>query len=400
MLLRVRHLSRLSMIAATAALLATMASAQEATWRVGKSSGEVWFGSVAAQQVSLTTDAALPTGETIRTGKNGRVLLTRGEETILLGPNSEIALPAETKDGKTTILQRAGSILLEVEKKNVPHFEVMTPYLAAVVKGTQFSVSVDERGANVDVTRGQVEVADYKSGQYAIVLPGQAANVARGISGLSLTGSGSFNAIQRGDPRIPPVKLVPVPKGGFAGPTGPSPQLQERQAGSSSVNTPTVNGGAGDQARASATKITAPLGEVRMNVHAVTGGLARDASPPPSAKTNAAKDTVWSPSQSKSSGAPTVTSGRSTANSAGNAGGNGNGGSGAGITGSGNGGITAGGLGGPPAAAHDTGRKTKIGHQDDDNDRRPGRGPNDDDRGPGKGPKGHGPDNGRGPGRR
>ena len=83
-------------------------------------------------------------GDTIRTGRNGRVLLVRGEETILISPNSVIGLPTEKKDGlATTILQQAGSILLEVEKRNVKHFEVETPYLAAVVKGTQFRVSVN-----------------------------------------------------------------------------------------------------------------------------------------------------------------------------------------------------------------------------------------------------------------
>ena len=72
------------------------------------------------------------------------MLLVRGEETILISPNSVIGVPAEKKDGmSTTIVQQAGSILLEVEKRNVKHFEVETPYLAAVVKGTQFSVTVD-----------------------------------------------------------------------------------------------------------------------------------------------------------------------------------------------------------------------------------------------------------------
>ena len=71
------------------------------------------------------------------TGGNGRVLLIRGQETILVAPNSVISVPAEKKDGmQTTILQQAGSIVLEVEKQNVQHFEVETPYLAAVVKGT------------------------------------------------------------------------------------------------------------------------------------------------------------------------------------------------------------------------------------------------------------------------
>jgi hypothetical protein len=67
----------------------------------------------------------------IRTGRNGRVLLERGEETILVAPNSVIGLPLEKKDGQsTTIVQQAGSILLEVEKRNVKHFEVEPPLIS------------------------------------------------------------------------------------------------------------------------------------------------------------------------------------------------------------------------------------------------------------------------------
>jgi FecR protein len=73
------------------------------------------------------------------------VLLVRGEETILISPNSVIGMPAAPKDGlSTTIIQQAGEILLEVEKRNVKHFEIETPFFAAVVKGTQFRVSVDK----------------------------------------------------------------------------------------------------------------------------------------------------------------------------------------------------------------------------------------------------------------
>ena len=107
--------------------------------RSAKSSGDVWMTSTGAQPVSLGKDEVLKPGDNIRTGRNGRVLLVRGEETILISPNSVIGLPAEKKEGlSTTIVQQAGSILLEVEKRNVKHFEVETPYLAAVVKGTQF----------------------------------------------------------------------------------------------------------------------------------------------------------------------------------------------------------------------------------------------------------------------
>ena len=195
-------------------------AADDGVWSVSKSSGEVWLATTGAQQVSLTPEGTLKPGDTIRTGRNGRVLLVRGEETILISPNSVVGLPAEKKDGlSTTIIQQAGSILLEVEKRNVKHFEVETPYLAAVVKGTQFSVTVGAGSTKVGVLRGQVEVSDFKTGQIAQVMPGQAATVfEHGKSGLSLSGAGTLNPIEQGKPRAPTIERVPVPKSGLSAP--------------------------------------------------------------------------------------------------------------------------------------------------------------------------------------
>ena len=178
-------------------------AAEGGIWSVSKSSGEVWISSGDVQQASLKADEQLKPGDTIRTGRNGRVLLVRGEESILIAPNSVIGLPAAAKDGlSTTITQQAGSILLEVEKRNVKHFEVETPYLAAVVKGTHFRVAVNAASTSVDVLRGQVEVTDFKSGQIAQVMPGQKATAfEHGKPGLVLSGSGPFNPIERGKPR-------------------------------------------------------------------------------------------------------------------------------------------------------------------------------------------------------
>ena len=145
-------------LAMTLALGATSSAlaADDGAWSVTKSSGEVWMTAAGAQPVSLKQEEILKPGDTIRTGRNGRVLLVRGEETILVAPNSVIGLPAEKKEGlTTTIVQQAGSILLEVEKRNVKHFEVETPYLAAVVKGTQFRVSVNASSTSVDVLGGR-----------------------------------------------------------------------------------------------------------------------------------------------------------------------------------------------------------------------------------------------------
>ena len=176
-------------------------SAFAGEWKVTKSSGEVWVVSQGAQPVSLDLNSEIRSGDSLRTGKSGRVLLTRGEETILVSPNTIISLPTSNKkQEKTHIMQHVGSILLHVKKRTVNHFEVETPYLAAVVKGTQFEVSVNEQGSEVRVLEGQVEVSDFRSGEFALVIPGQRALVrSRGKPGLNLDGEGLFNPIQKGN---------------------------------------------------------------------------------------------------------------------------------------------------------------------------------------------------------
>jgi len=230
-----------------------LAQAQQSGWTVAKISGDVWISSGGVQKASLGGGSVVQAGDDLRTGRNGRVLLTRGEESILIAPNSALAIPQSTRDGlSTTITQRAGSALFEVEKRNVQHFSVETPNLAAVVKGTQFRVTVTRAGSNVQVTRGAVQVADFKTGQYAVVLPGQAARVSTsGQGGLQLSGPGAKNILQ-GTPRVPGINAQKAKPAAV-------------QASNSAVQVE----------RGMATRISAPIGEVNLDFNKVTDGLAR-----------------------------------------------------------------------------------------------------------------------------
>ncbi|WP_025037653.1 FecR family protein [Bradyrhizobium sp. DOA9] len=289
-------------------------AADDGMWSVGKSSGEVWLATGGAQQVSLTSDGTLKPGDTIRTGRNGRVLLVRGEETILISPNSVVGLPAEKKDGlPTTIIQQAGSILLEVEKRNVKHFEVETPYLAAVVKGTQFSVTVGVGSTKVGVLRGQVEVADFKTGQVAQVMPGQAATVfEHGKPGLSLSGAGMFNPIEQGKPRVPTIERVPVPKSGLSAPrhaaNGPAVHALgpiDNGNKTAAAPKPSYQAAAGHVAKPGVVRISSALGEVKLNVHKATRGLAHGGDAPGQVRrgnASSGSETVWSDGKTSTSG--------------------------------------------------------------------------------------------------
>lgn len=268
---------------AMAVLLGAAHAADDAPWSVAKTSGEVWVSSEGIQQAALRTDtreAQLKAGDTIRTGRNGRVLLRRGEESMLIAPNSVVGIPATKADGlATTVVQQAGSILLEVEKRNVKHFEVETPNLAAVVKGTQFRVSVNAQGSSVNVLRGQVEVSDFRTGQIAQVTPGQSAtSFARGNGGLSLSGTGTFAPIEQGKPRTTTLQRIAVPRNGLAAPRSSGDTvrvlaLTDRSGAPKffsrpqSANVPPTMHGL---------RIAAPLGEIHLNVHKATHGLAHD----------------------------------------------------------------------------------------------------------------------------
>jgi hypothetical protein len=270
-------------------------------WTVSKSSGEVWVAAAGAEPVSLAASGMLKPGETIRTGQNGRVLLARGEETILIAPNSVVGIPAEKKDGmSTTILQRAGSILLEVEKRKENHFEVETPYLAAVVKGTQFRVTVGKSDTRVSVTRGRVEVTDFKTGQHVAVLPGQTAKVSpQGRAGLFLSGSGTLAPVEPGKPRAPSLEPS-APKGLTTAHNAPNGLI----------------------------RISAPLGEVNLDVKKATKGFAHAAGGAlPGRGDKREAETVWNSRELAPGNAAAQGNGGGNSGNGGN-GGNGNGGNG------------------------------------------------------------------------
>lgn len=325
-------LGRIGMWCAFAAVLTLgMASgalaAEDGVWSVSKAAGEVWVATNGAQQVSLNQQDALKPGDTIRTGRNGRVLLVRGEETILISPNSVVGLPAETKEGlSTTIIQQAGSILLEVEKRNVKHFEVETPYLAAVVKGTQFSVTVNAGSTRVGVLRGQVEVSDFKTGQIAQVMPGQAATAfEHGKPGLSLSGAGTFNPIEHGKPRASTIERISVPKSGLSAPRNAASGHAIHALGPIDKGTkangapkPSHLTAGGQPPRAGVVRISSSLGEVRLNVHKVTHGLAHDAIAPGRVRNaNTGTETVWSDTKASTTTTAANSSVSSSASAAG-----------------------------------------------------------------------------------
>ena len=142
-------------------LMASPAIAKDATaWIVTQKSGDVRVLRNGLQPASLQVRTALSAGDVVATGANGRAMLTRGDDYVVVAPGSRLLLPKDVqKNGFTRLIQQVGTMLYKVKHTGVPHFAVETPMLAAVVKGTSFTVVVDENRAAVQVTEGAVEVS-------------------------------------------------------------------------------------------------------------------------------------------------------------------------------------------------------------------------------------------------
>lgn len=190
------------------------AYAQSGSWKVSESQGDVSILHQGVTKVAVK-GAALSAGDSIKTGANGRAVITRGEQYVVVSRNSHIKVaPQEAKSILTQFVQYFGNALFKVDKRKDQHFAVETPYMAAVVKGTTFNVSVGDEGATVQVTEGAVEVATLDGGARELLLPGDIGLVERGDTfSLGIRGRNSRNIESPNKPAgqtAPAVKAAPA----------------------------------------------------------------------------------------------------------------------------------------------------------------------------------------------
>src|SRR5690606_7229135 len=150
-----------------------LAHAQAGQWTVSEASGRVTLrGDDGAAPVTRGT--VLKAGSVVETGQGGRAVIVRGKDFVTVGPASRLRVPAPSQREATLfdLLQEWGNAVFQIEKKPDPHFSVGTPYLAAVVKGTTFSVTVSDAGTSLQVTEGAVETSTLDGGARELIRPG------------------------------------------------------------------------------------------------------------------------------------------------------------------------------------------------------------------------------------
>ena len=126
------------------------------------------------------------------TGPTGRATLTRGGDYIVLAPSSRLLLPANIQNnGMTSLIQDMGTMLFKVRRTGIPHFRVDTPMLAAVVKGTTFTVIVGPDRNAVQVIEGAVEVSAVQGGMSRLVEGGKTVFIANDNPASLVTADGA-----------------------------------------------------------------------------------------------------------------------------------------------------------------------------------------------------------------
>ena len=95
----------------------------------------------------------------VRTGENASIDLRQGATTIGVGPATRLEFPAQPQAGPIDrVSQPAGNAYYSVAPRGPRKLRVETPYLVAVIKGTQFNVAVTDDSSTITLDEGRLEI--------------------------------------------------------------------------------------------------------------------------------------------------------------------------------------------------------------------------------------------------
>lgn len=186
------NIIRLFATAAMLALFCAIAPAMAGQWTVKRVTLPAAYTTDGANWHTVTRDMAVPSAAWINTGVGGRVLLRRGDDSMLIDANSLVAAIEKGTDRRpvTDVRQKFGGVTVDVEPRGYDQMTVSTPFLAAVVKGTKFTVKSSATRSALSVRRGLVEVANPLSGARAQVGAGGTATINAAASAeIALSGT-------------------------------------------------------------------------------------------------------------------------------------------------------------------------------------------------------------------
>lgn len=147
-------------------------------WNMKSVTGNVQVKAPSGNWKPVRAGIKIVPGSRIKTDTAARAVLTLNGDVVEAAPNSEASFPKRTGKTMPSVDQTKGTLIYKIVTRPSSRFNVKTPYLTAVIKGTVFSVTVNDKGGALHVTRGAVEVTSRLTGEIAMVRPGHTATVA------------------------------------------------------------------------------------------------------------------------------------------------------------------------------------------------------------------------------
>ena len=163
-----------------------------AGWRVDGITGEASAHRGAGAAAPLAVGQVLSVGSEVETGAGAVVFLSHNGDRLIIQPNSRLRIDeAGTAGLLDHFMQSLGSVFYDVEPRKNRSFGVTAPYVAAIVKGTKFLVTVEADKNSVRVDRGRVLVESTDGVSSVLVSAGTLATAAPALaSGVTLSASG------------------------------------------------------------------------------------------------------------------------------------------------------------------------------------------------------------------
>jgi hypothetical protein len=141
----------------------------------------------------------------VQTGGDGNVRLEHSGASLDVGPDSIVVIPGgkQSTSALEKIQQQLGRVLYSVKPRKTQPLVVETPYLVSVVKGTTFSIAVDERSTAVALLEGSLQISGPGVDQGVLLAPNQTAIRDRDSRSISVT------TIETSAPPLPPQAAAP-----------------------------------------------------------------------------------------------------------------------------------------------------------------------------------------------
>src|SRR5688572_29932613 len=121
--------------------------------------GDVDF-TMAGSLVSVAPNTTVLLPARIVTGHDGNVALTQAGTRINVANDTDVEIPAEAVDGNLVarLVQHSGNVFYDVAPRDLGKLRVETPFLVAVIKGTQFNVAVEQDRTTISLFEGSLDI--------------------------------------------------------------------------------------------------------------------------------------------------------------------------------------------------------------------------------------------------